>query len=146
MSKKEPRRPMYKGLPLVDANKDLEIEIKKGDISSAKSKDPSNCAVAKAAQRVFRTEVEVHVSRVYVKKNDHWVRYRTPERISREITAFDRGAHFEPGEYTFKAPSGGMKLGTIWGSNTKTNKSKRTKSRRITMNIRERAETYTIKK
>src|SRR5947209_10671021 len=92
MSKKSSKKQsLYKGLPLVDATEDLDIEIRKGDISTARKKSPSSCAAANAGKRILKTEVEVHISRIYVKKNKKWVRYITPERISREITSFDRG-------------------------------------------------------
>jgi hypothetical protein len=135
MSKKR----MYKGLPLVDAAEDLQIEIKKGDINTARQKDPANCAAANAAKRVLHTEVEVHVSRIYVKDKNRWVRFITPESISREIISFDRGAIFEPGEYTFKAPTKGNRLGHYKHEGGERTRSGTRKKQRLTMNIRETA-------
>lgn len=138
--KKNQKVSMYKGLPLIDATSDLEIEIKKGDISTARKKDPANCAAANAAKRILKTEVEVHISRIYVKKNKKWVRYKTPERISREITSFDRGSIFEPGDYTFKAPNPSCRLGVRQSSSdSKSLSTARKIPRRATMNIREHA-------
>ena len=130
---------MYKGLPLVDADHDLEIEIKKGDISNARRKDPANCAAANAAKRILKTDVEVHISKIYVKKNKKWVRYETPARMSREIVSFDRANIFEPGDYTFKAPSKTHRLGIQQGSHRKGNGNTKRQTHRVTMNIRESA-------
>lgn len=137
MSKKKPV--MYKGLPLVDATQDLDIEIKPGDISTAKKKDPAHCAAANAARRSLRTEVEVHVSRIYVKKGKKWVRFITPERISREIVSFDRSSIFEPGEYTFKAPAGQNRLGHYTHEGGDQTRPGNRQKYRVTMNIRESA-------
>lgn len=130
---------MYKGLPLIDATSDLEIEVKKGDISIARKKDPANCAAANATKRILKTEVEVHISRIYVKKNKKWVRYMTPNSISREITSFDRGAAFEVGEHTLKAPSNSARLGVKQGAHKKGNNTTKRRAHRVTMNIRETA-------
>ncbi len=55
-------------------------------------------------------EVEGHISRTYVKQGKQWVRYITPEAISREITSFDRGAQFEPGDYKLRKPAESERL------------------------------------
>jgi hypothetical protein len=141
MSKKQKSvyKPTYKGLPLVDATEDLDIEVKKGDISTARKKSPEACAMANAGKRVLQTEVEVHMSRIYVKKNNKWIRYMTPERTSREITSFDRGSIFEPGDYTFKAPSHSAQLGKYVHRGGKRGESGKQIKHRITMNVREAA-------
>ncbi len=131
----------YKGLPLVDASDDLDIEIRAGDVSSATQKDPANCAAANAAKRVLQTEVEVHLSRIYIKDKKRWIRFITPEHISREIVSFDRGAVFEPGEYTFKAPSGSQRLGSYRHRGGKPSRTGKRQKNRVTMNIREQAST-----
>lgn len=132
---------LYKGLPLVDATKDLDICVTKLDVSKSRKNDPSNCAAANATKRILKTEVEVHISRVYVKDNKkrQWVRFLTPHSVSREITSFDRGASFEPGNYTIKAPSHAQKLGYPKSSrHTRTNNGNKLKGKKhITANIRE---------
>jgi hypothetical protein len=141
MKKKIRRISKYKGLPLIDATKDLEICVSEKDVSNSKKNDPSNCAAANAAKRILKAEVEVHISRVYVKNKNHWIRFLTPQSISREVTSFDRGASFEPGNYVIKAPSTGQKLGYYKISrHTETNKGKKLIGKRhITANIRESA-------
>lgn len=103
----------FEGLPLYDAAEDIGLVINKKDVSESKKKDPANCAAALAGRREFKADVRVYMSRMYVKdeKNKRWIRFVTPESASREITAFDRGASFEPGEYRFTAPSRGQQLG-----------------------------------
>jgi len=132
----------YKGLPLVDASKDLEICVTKNDVSTARKNDPSKCAAANAIRREMKTEVEVHISRTYVKDNKKkvWVRFLTPNSVGREITSFDRAAIFEPGTYNLKAPSPGQRLGIHRGKSTNTGKGlKRSVKQHITANIRESA-------
>ena len=140
---KTKRVSMYKGLPLVDATKDLEICVTKNDVSESKKNDPSNCAAANAIKRILHTDVEVHISRVYVKNENKncWIRFLTPNSISREVTSFDRGASFEPGTYVIKAPSTSQILGYERSSkHTNTGKGNKVKGpRHITVNIRESA-------
>src|SRR5258705_232007 len=95
---------LFEGLPLVDADNDIELHIKPIDIKNSRKNDAANCAAAKAGQRELKRDIRVFISRTYIKNKKHWVRFITPPSISREITSFDRGASFEPGEYTLKAP------------------------------------------
>lgn len=131
----------YKGLPLVDAAEDLDICVTKQDVSTARKKDSTGCAAANALKRVLKTEAEVHLSRTYIKdaKNKVWVRFKTPESVSREITSFDRAAIFEPGDYTLKAPSAKEKLGIYKGRSTPKTGAKRRAVSHQTINVRESA-------
>ena len=94
---------MIDGLPVVDAKRPLTLSVTKADISRAADsiQQPNSCAVARACYRELHAkEVRVHLSRVYVRTNDHnWVRYVTPDAMRAEIIAFDRGGAFEPGEF-----------------------------------------------
>jgi hypothetical protein len=142
MKKKQRKQTLYKGWPLVDASEDLEIEVTKSDVLSSKKGDPHNCAAAVATKRQLKAEVEVHISRTYVKDNKHkrYIRFLTPESIRREITSFDRSAIFEPGEYVLKAASPGQKLGVYRGRSTQKNSNyKRRGAVHHTVNIRETA-------
>lgn len=139
MSKKS-IQPTYKGLPLIDATKDLEICVTKSDVSRSRKNDPSNCAAANSLKRVLETEVEVHISRTYVKEGKKWVRYITPQSVQREITSFDRGSSFEPGEYNLKAPSKACRLGSSRSTGERTGEGTSNKPKyHITANIRESA-------
>jgi hypothetical protein len=131
---------MYKGLPMIDASDDLEIEVLKSDVAKSRKNDPEKCAAAVALNRVTKTDVEVHISRTYVKDKNRWIRFLTPESISREITSFDRSSVFEPGKYILKAPGPGQKLGNYKGKSFMgENKEKRRNPHHMTVNIRESA-------
>ncbi len=141
---------LYKGLPLIDADKDLEIEVLKSDVTKSRRNDPGNCAAAIASKRMLKTDVEVHISRTYVKSPDGkaWIRFLTPEAIGREITSFDRSSVFEPGEYVLKAPGRSCRLDAPYpkrrGIDTGTGRKKI--KRHITVNIRESARALVVGK
>lgn len=100
------------GLPVRDAHRAAVFVISKSDVSRAKSKAPDACAAALACQREFHTkEVYVFVSRVYVRMGDHWLRFKTPTSLAREIVALDRGGAFYPGEYKLSSTTESMALG-----------------------------------
>jgi hypothetical protein len=99
------------GLPVKDAMNPLMIHIKPCDINGSTKADASNCAAARALKREIGSEAKVFLTRTYVKVGKVWARFMTPESISREITAFDRGAQFESGEYQLNPPSKAERLG-----------------------------------
>jgi hypothetical protein len=142
-SKKKLRK--YQGLPVYDAplNSKLEFQILPEDIKGSRKNDPSKCAAAKSIEREFKTDVRVHISRTYVKSKDKksWIRYITPEAVSREIVSFDRGSSFEPGIYKVNAASKESRLGTYHtSSSTKGSyETKRKRPTHFTAKIRERA-------
>lgn len=130
------KRRMIDGLPIIDATESLDLCVNKEDISRSRSKNPAECAAAKAISRQLHTEVRVHVSRTYVKKGKHWERYNTPQSVAREIISFDRGASFTPGDYTLSPVSESNRLGTYRGKSSKGNGKKRRKPRIVTAGIR----------
>lgn len=133
--KSKPRT--YEGLPVVDAIRPINLEINKLDVAHAKKSDPANCAAALAGKRILHKEVRVFLTRTYVKEKKHWVRYITPQSVSREIISFDRGAAFEPGEYKMDRPSPGQKLGIKRGKSTHASKSNNRKGPyHATVNVR----------
>ena len=100
------------GKPIEDANKDYTLNISKDDIRKGLKKTPSGCAAAIAlTQTAGYKEARVHMGRTYVFTGKKWLRFMTPAALNREIVSFDRGGTFEPGDYTFKAPSAGQRLG-----------------------------------
>jgi hypothetical protein len=141
--KKQKYTSTYKGLPLIDANPNdmLEIQVTKSDVNRSRKNDPSNCAAAVAYKRQYQTDAEVHLSRTYVKTKDGkaWIRFRTPESISREIVSFDRSAHFEPGIYTLRAVSQHGRLGQYKGRLTPKTDAKKRAPSHMTVNVRESA-------
>jgi len=87
-------------IPIKDAKKSVVLHITKNDVNKGRSKKPGECAAALACKRDFgATEARVHMSRVYLRFNGHWERYKTSGALRSEIVAFDRGGRFEPGEY-----------------------------------------------
>lgn len=89
------------GLPVVDTDQKLPLQITKRDCSIGSLKEPSSCAAARAiCRQPGIKEARVHISRVYVQIGKRWIRYMTPDSLRSEIIAFDRGGKFQPGEYT----------------------------------------------
>lgn len=126
----------FKGLPVKDATKNLEIEIEKVDVVGSRKKDPSNCAAARALKREYKCkEVAVFTTKTYVKEGNHWTRYCTPEAIAREIISFDRGSEFEPGSYSLRRPSPTERIG-VPRSPSKNKKGSGKGRRHVTTNIR----------
>lgn len=56
------------------------------------------------------------ISTAYLIKGDTATRYLVPNSVAREITAFDRNAVFEPGEYRLKAAGDSAKLNGVRGT------------------------------
>lgn len=123
---------VLRGAKAIDAEDKLILNIKPEDIAGSTPLDPFNCAAARSIKRTCKVkEAIVMRSATYInygtKKAPEWVRSKTPTSISREITAFDRGAKFAPGIYTFspyppsvrfgvksrKRPSGGKGKGAL---------------------------------
>ena len=104
------------GFQVVDALKPIMLHITKADAQSG-TKDPANCAAAKAACRLTGViEARVYRTRTYILLKDargkkYWRRYLTPGSVAGEIIAFDRGGTFEPGDYTLPVASKTTKLG-----------------------------------
>jgi hypothetical protein len=85
------------GVKIVDAKRDLTINITPADIKRAKPKQPGACAVAQACMRESGFECRVHMSRMYVKTApNRWERFFISPFTRTEIAVFDRGGRFEP--------------------------------------------------
>lgn len=97
---------------VVDAKKDILTEVTKRDCATATRSNHRACAMAVACKRAKKLDgVIMSISTAYLVKDDVATRYMVPPSVSREITAFDRNAPFEPGEYVLKAPKGTNVLG-----------------------------------
>lgn len=140
----------FEGLPVIDADEPIALRVLPLDVKGAKAKSPASCAAARAGQRELNTDVRVFLTRTYVKvkahgatkgeNHDTWVRYKTPESASREIVSFDRGATFEPGDYTFVPLPASNRLGTYRGQSTEGERTKtRKRPRHATAMVRERS-------
>lgn len=91
------------GKKVVDGAKKIILAIGPTDIKNGDTKDPASCAAAQACMRQLGVaEARVHIGRVYVKKGNVWVRFKTSKALRTEIIAFDRGGSFAPGEYTLE--------------------------------------------
>ena len=74
------------GLPIYDATEPLSFEVTKRDISKGGIKEPDTCAMALACKREHNyKDVRIHINYSYVLEKNHWVRYRTPNSVAREI-------------------------------------------------------------
>jgi hypothetical protein len=114
-------------------------------------KNEAKCALATCAQRMYRTEARVYMSRAYIKSEDgtYWTRYTVSGSAQREITAFDRGAAFEPGIYRLAPPSASQRMANGragGGYNSKTPTGKVARPHHITFNVRRRAPVGGIQK
>lgn len=94
-----------------DARKDASVEVTKRDTTSATVRNHKACAMAVACKRKMDLDgVIMSVSIAYLVKDNVATRYKVPESVAREITAFDRDAVFEPGEYNLRAISPAARL------------------------------------
>ena len=101
------------GFPVVDAKRPLKLEVTRADCNAATRKNPGCCAVAKACGRELKIKgVRVHLSRLYLLAGKTWTRYIVHNSMRSEIIAFDRGGKFQPGVYTFAAPSPSKLIGS----------------------------------
>lgn len=95
---------------VVDAKKDLRIQVTAEDCKRGKVKGPSSCAMARAAMREYDGAI-VSLATAYMIRGDVATRYMVPQSVSREIVSFDRAHKFEPGEYALKKVTKSNKLG-----------------------------------
>src|SRR6185436_2125924 len=87
------------GLPVYDATEPLWIEVIKEDVKPNRRKDPERCALAAACTRSLHVEARAYLSRMYIRHDDHWLRYQLPETVRQEVASFDRGGGFSEGTY-----------------------------------------------
>lgn len=97
---------------VVDAKKDLDIQVTSVDTASRAVRNHSECALAHACKRSQQADgAIINVTTAYIVKGDTAYRYKLGESVSREIVAFDREAPFVPGEYRLNKPSEFHRLG-----------------------------------
>jgi len=88
-----------------DATSPLMIEVTPTDMKTSKRKDMEQCAMAVACKRAYKADGAIIARSVaYLIKGDLAVRFRVPISVMREITSFDRGGTFDPGEYLLAVP------------------------------------------
>lgn len=104
---------------VVDAKRNVEIRVLGKDCNTASVKNHKQCAMAQACKRQLGIDgAIISVGTAYTVQGDKATRYRIPERVSREIIAFDRNGGFMPGVYKLDKPTGGQKLGRVVGKPT----------------------------
>lgn len=92
------------GLKVVDADKPLMLEVKRGDIDKATPKSSKVCAFARACERSMPVEAAFFFKSVaWLEYKDKIVRYSLPPSMQKEIVAFDRNRTMEPGVYRLAA-------------------------------------------
>lgn len=95
-----------------DADEPIWVKVTKWDTTMGRKKDASNCALAKACVREKEADgAIINIGTSYIIKGNVATRYKTSAGVGREITSFDRGSGFEPGEdYLLSAMSPAMRL------------------------------------
>src|SRR5437764_848305 len=104
-------------LKVIDSDESISISVTEKDTSSARKKDPSSCAMAKACCRQEKLDgAIIGLSYSYLIKGALAVRFRTPNTVQREITSFDRHHDFATGaNYRLSRVCDSQKLGHQWG-------------------------------
>ena len=107
-------RAKERGLPMIDANKAIVVDVTKADCNKADRKNPEQCALARAVEREYKGKGVVAAyffrSCAWLEYKDKLVRYHLPPSTQKEVVSFDRGAGFMPGRYQL---SGVAKSGTM---------------------------------
>lgn len=100
-----------------DSDESIHIIVTAADDRKATKMDHTGCAMAVALKREMKVDgVIMSISTAYLVKGTTATRYYVPRRTQREIVAFDRGGHFEPGTYYLTNPT--RKLGEHQGGKT----------------------------
>jgi len=89
-----------------EAKHPVLIEVTKEDVKRSKRKNMNECAMAVACKREFKADGVIMARSVaYLIKEGLAIRFRVPPSVYREITSFDRGGTFEPGQYQDSIPA-----------------------------------------
>ena len=97
-----------------DATSSILVEVTKRDQTVSKRSRHNECAMAVACRRATKADgIIISRSTAYVVKRNTATRYLVPERVSREIVSFDRGADFAAGTYTLSKPDPSCLIGMV---------------------------------
>jgi hypothetical protein len=97
---------------VVDATKPIKVNVKSCDVSGARKKDPTSCALARSFVREQDCDgAIIRAFIAYLIKGDTATRYIIPHSVSREIVSFDRHKDFRTGEYQLSAIHNWLRLG-----------------------------------
>ena len=119
-----------------DAKAGISVEVTRADERASQRKSHETCAMAVACKRTMKLDgVIISIKTAYMIRGTTATRFKVPERVSREVVSFDRGAGFEPGNYRLEKPI--MPLGSVGNKGTNTpGQSGRHISHVLTKNIR----------
>lgn len=94
-------------LPIEDAKESLVLEVQPEDVSRAQQKNSRCCALVRAAERQMADVRAAFFFRTtaYLEYDDKIVRFNLPPSVQKEIVAFDRTRHMEPGVYQLTRPT-----------------------------------------
>lgn len=94
------------GKPIIDATGPAILCVNSKDVSGSTAKDPTNCALARAVKRNYKTVLNAYFFRsvCWLEYEDKMVRYALPVSVQKEIVAFDRSQRMEPGNYRLRPP------------------------------------------
>jgi hypothetical protein len=107
---------LFRGLPVVDATRELKIHATDQDIKTAKRKDPSNCVFANACRRQLGSHSVAffrHYAYVELRDsngNSRIERFALPKRTRDSVMVFDRAGVADTGGFVLKPPSPGTTL------------------------------------
>lgn len=89
---------------VIDAGAPIRVEVTDSDVKKSSRRNHNECAFAQACKRTLKADgMIVAIKTAYIIKGNKAVRFTVGDVISREITAFDRNASFEPGVYNLEA-------------------------------------------
>jgi hypothetical protein len=118
-------RAKERGIPMIDANKPIIVDVTPADCAKSTAKNSKECAFAHAVVRVYKKQGVIATyffrTTAWLEYDDKLVRYSLPPSAQKEIVAFDRGGGFAPGKY---------QLSKVCKSNTHAEIQKRSKKRR----------------
>jgi hypothetical protein len=122
---------------VVDAKAGLKIEVTKHDDTVATKKAHKGCAMAVACKRKLNLDgVIISVKTAYMIKGRKAIRFSVPEHVSREVVSFDRGGHFEAGDYKLNKPASPLGRGHAHGGLSSGGHTKSKARHLLTKNIR----------
>lgn len=97
---------------VVDAGRNMLIEVTKADERIANKQNHKTCAMAVACKRKTEADgVLISVNTAYIIKGTVARRYTLPPSVSREVVSFDRNGGFAPGVYQLSKIGENQKLG-----------------------------------
>jgi len=122
---------------VVDATANMNVEVTAADDRIATKKAHKGCAMAVACKRELNLDgVIISVKTAYMIKGKKAIRFSVPERTSREVISFDRGGHFESGEYKLTKPTRKLGEGLRHGDHSGPGGHTKSKDHVLTKNIR----------